>query len=711
MNELSKMTKLADLKPYLPLNVAGVTIRVDDSVRGEAASGRQGGFLHLSNTPAIQELVQEYDPRDIAKLVEERIDLNYDPELREFEGSIEENILAGRGLRNPFHLLEQALVSGPTGDDMKGDPAPYDAALLDQAVDDLIDILRLRLGRQTLTPKFAIPCTPASVKQGLRVAHILDNSAAEPFFSDPGVKSTKKRAHLRSAFEMASKFAAPTDRLPLWPAVAFARGDRTTNDFDLMRDTPEARSRVVHEMKDRLISGQSFVLQILDGMFTQSLSEEIASANIPEIDIREPWLLADWFEQGRNIVTSYPKAKSIGTDESAWDQHFTPQLWYAVFRVYKALFPETVEIVFGFSDFPVVLGEGDVSKLQGISAEEGATFDMTVQVGEEQDIVPVDFIKLRVKTEDVLRRIFAGASGTAFRFGDIIVDGFKYVLDTEKDGPVQLGWSMRSGNWMTFLANSLGNWIKFIYIAKASRNEALRETYYRQFGVMPPRIKLRWLVVRGDDAGQVWEYVDQDDDSSIAETMANWFTLLGGSANAKKQETSDEFGRWMLGFAQLFTSENYPRGVSSGLRTLARVIWNERDEVVLDDPDTGEDMRPYLRLMNMVGRMSNIWGLWNRAQHPRAEEITALVQDMDYRDRILPPLTDKERELAGRAFALRLYRRGQLTNPASIDEAIRSFWTTDLAKFVQQRYDADTRLAGSYTPLPRTPNARDVWRK
>lgn len=709
-DDLKKMTKLSQLHPYLPLNVAGVTIRLDDSATGVTAAGRQGGFLTLSNTPAIQELIQEYDPREIASYIEKELDLNYDPELREFEGTVEDNILAGRGLRNPFHLLEQALISGPQGDSMKGNPTPYQWEQFDQVVDDVIAIIRTRLGTDELLPKYALPCTPASTERGLRVSHILDNSAAEPFFSDSKVNSTKKRANLRAAFEMAAKFAGDTSRLPLWPAVAFARGDRTASDFSLLRDDPEARSRVVHEMKDRLISGQSFVLQILDGTFTQALSEKMASANIPEIDMREPWLLSDWFEEGMNIVKSLDRGKSIGTDESAWDQHFTPQLWYAVFRIYKALFPETAEITFGFSDHPVVLGVADARKIDGISAEGRFTLDMTVLIGEEEQVRPVEFEKVRVKTDDILRRIFAGASGTGFRFGQIIVDGFRQVIDTPRDGKIQLGWSMRSGNWMTFLGNSLGNWVKLAYIAKASRNDALRDIYLRTFGVMPPRIKLRWLVIRGDDAGQVWEFVDKDDESSIAEAMANWFTLLGGKANAKKQETSDEFGRWMLGFAQVFTSENWPRGVSSGLRTLARVTWNERDEVVLDDPDSGEDMRPYLRLMNMVGRMSNIWGLWNRGVHPRAREITAIVQDLDYRDRIMPPLTDEERRLAGRAFALRLYRRGQITDPAQLGSVVRSFWTTDLAAFVKNRFESMPRLAGEYTPLNRTPNARDVWR-
>jgi len=385
-------------------------------------------------------------------------------------------------MRNPFHLLEQALVAGPGGDDMKGDPTPFDWDIFYDVVDDMIAILRERLGARHISPKYAVPVTPASTRQGLRVSHVLENSAAEPFFSDVEVKSTKKRANLRKAFSLAKKFAGSTSSLPLWPADAFARGDRV-GTMDLVKDDDATRGEVILEMKDRLIAGQSFVLQILDGVFTQALSEALAAANIPEIDMREPWLLSDWFEEGMNVVKSLPHAKSIGTDESAWDQHLTPQLWYGVYLVYKALFPETIDIVFGETHHPLIFNANDARKVDGMSSDSEAVFDMIALVGEEERQVPVHFTKIRVTTEDLLRRVFAGASGTGFRFGNVLVDGYTQVVDTPRDGKIQLGWSMRSGNWMTFLANSIANWQKLAYISKASRSEGPRQDYLTKFGV------------------------------------------------------------------------------------------------------------------------------------------------------------------------------------------------------------------------------------
>uniref|UniRef100_A0A2V0RA56 RdRp n=1 Tax=viral metagenome TaxID=1070528 RepID=A0A2V0RA56_9ZZZZ len=706
--KLSTMRKISDLHKYLPLKVAGVELRLDSNeLRGKTAASRQGGFLTLTNTPQIQELVKEYDPRDIHAYVEKELNLDYDPELREFEGDLESKLLAPRGMRNPFHLLEQALIAGPTGDSMKGNPEPFDWDILYECIDDLVAIIRQRIGKRKLTPKHLVPSTPSSVKDTLRVSHVLPNSFAEDVFSDPGITGTAKGKHLRRAITGAERFLKPTDRLPLWPAVAFARGDRV-GTWPLVLDTEEARSTMVHEMKDRLIAGQSFYLQLLDGIFTQRLSEEMAAANIPEIDMREPWLLSNWFQEGMRIVGSEPNCKSIGSDESAWDQHFTPQLWYAGFAVYKALFADDADIVVARSDLPLICSESDAELFGRLAPGADTVMNLTALDGEEERLIPVELVKIRLKTDDVLRRVFAGASGSGFRFGELLVDGFTHVVNSPRHGNVQLGWSMRSGNWMTFLMNSLGNWIKLAYISKASRNAALRAQYEQMFGVPSPRLKLRWLVVRGDDAGQVWQYLDGFE-QSIATTLANWLTLLGGSANPDKQDTSDEFGRWRLGFAQLFTSEKYPRGVSSGIRAIARTIWNERDEVVLDDPDSGEDMRPYIRLMNMTGRLSNLWGLWDRAVHPRAEEITSIIQDLDYRDRILPPLTDEEREKAARAFALRQFRRGTI-RAESIDEVVRSFWNTDLAVFTQKRRDSLEKLNGQWSPLARTPDARDAWR-
>ena len=713
IEELMKMRRLQELEPYLPLEVAGLTVKWNGNERAKTRAGRQGGFLTVSNTPALQELMTGgsdnlgYDPREIATYLKKNYPSGYDAELEAWEGEPDKAVMEFRDFKNPFHLLEQALIMGPEGGPEKRGPAPIPWDIFDKATDELITVLRRDIGRETINPKFLAPCTPASTKRGLRLSHILENSAGEPFFSDPGVQTTRKRAHLRRAVELASGFYRDTNSLPMWPAVAFARSDRVAA-YEYMLDTEEARGKGVRDVKGRLIAGQSFVLQLLDGVFTQALSEAIADSKHPEIDIREPWLLSDHLVDGLGVAQSSPRTMTIGSDESGWDHHFTPQMWYGVFRVYRALFPETVRIPVVYTDYPLVLSEGDEDRIASLDIGTRVTLELTVLQGEDETVLPCEVETFEIDTESALRRVFAGCSGTGIAFGPIEVSGYGYTLDTPRDGRFRCGWSMRSGNWMTFLANSLANEIKLSAIGAMSRDPASRAAYQQEFGVEPPRMDLRWLVVRGDDAGQVWEY--ESGDAPISEVMANWLSMTGALANAKKQETSDEFGRFYLGFAQLFVNETYPRGVSSGPRTIARMLHAERDEVVLDDPNTGEDLRPVLRLMNMVGRISNIWGLWNRGEHPAAGWITDFIQDIDVRDRLLPPLTEEERERAARAFALKLLRRGQLTSLSQMDETVRAFWDTPLAQHTQRRYDSTGRLTTDWSPLPRRPDARSKWR-
>jgi len=316
---------------------------------------------------------------------------------------------------------------------------------------------------------------------------------------------------------------------------------------------------------------------------------------------------------------------------------------------------------------------------------------------------------ISVNTENYLRMLFAAASGNDIRYGDVLATGYKHVLDTPRDGKFLTGFAMRSGNFMTFWANSIGNLIKLEYFGLASRDERTREAFKHKFGYWPPRMRLAWAVVRGDDAGQVWEVTESGPDRwTPSQVLADWITMVGGKANAAKQETSDELGRWMLGFAQLFTNENFPRGTSSLNRVLERNVYNERDEVVLDDPDTGEDLRPYLLLMNKVGRISNLYGIFGKDPHPMADELTAMLQDLDVDGRLMPPLTQKERELASRAFQLRLMRRGSLPVDA---EVIIDLWSTELGPFTEKRFsENESKMTSNWSPIKHYGDARPVWR-
>jgi hypothetical protein len=205
----------------------------------------------------------------------------------------------------------------------------------------------------------------------------------------------------------------------------------------------------------------------------------------------------------------------------------------------------------------------------------------------------------------------------------------------------------------------------------ASTDEWELERFEAEFGYRPPPMTIEWLVVRGDDAAQVWSVPDRSEEWTISQLYADWAVLFGNKANAKKQDTSDTRGRWRLGFAQLFTNENFVRGVSSVWRVLERNIWNEADEVVRFDPDTGEDFASILAVMNTYGRTNNLYGVWGREVHPRAFEAASLLQDLD-ENRLLPPLDAEERLRAARAYALKLLRRGQIS-ASQIDDAIRHF--------------------------------------
>jgi len=599
---------------------------------------------------------------------------------------------------------------GPTGDEFKRGPAPVSWDVFYRSVDHVIDTLNERIG-QNLKAKHMVIATPASARSALKFAHVLSNSAGEPFFSDPTHTKRGKAYHIRAAIRGAKQYLFPTQRLPLWPSLVFARGDRAA-EFELYLDDEQARSQAVMSKRDRKIDAQSFILQLLDGIFTQAFADAISEGPVPEIDLREPMALSNWFEQGAGVSRQLgDDGFSIGTDTSAWDQHMTPQMWYACYLIYKAAFAETQSILVFETDTAVQVPEHVLTSLDDLPS--GATRSVTLtgnRAGVEVE-VEADVTRVQFDTEPVLRRVFAGVSGTPVRLGNIVADGLQHVLDTPRDGKILLGYSQRSGNFCTFLTNCLANWWLLQSIAEASTDETELARFESEFGYRPPPMALKWLVVRGDDAAQVWSVPDRSSDWTISQLYADWAILFGNKANAKKQDTSDIRGRWRLAFAQLFTNENFVRGVSSVWRVLERNVWNEADEVVRFDPDTGEDFADVLQVMNTYGRTNNLYGVWNRDEHPRAFEAASLLQDLD-ENRLLPPLDEEERLKAARAYALKLLRRGQIA-ATQIDDAIRHFWTTDLSQDMLRRYNTTPRLEDrSWSPLNRYgEDARPHWRK
>jgi len=715
---LKALRKLSDLDEYLPFQAAGLTVRSDpDAERGMTARNRAGAFVTLSNTPATQIMTRMYDPRDIVLEFEKIIDRDgYSQALRDWEGEANA-VLKPRGGRNPAHMLEMALIGGPKGHAVKTQPhtgeTPYDWDLLYAAVDDVIGRLKDSVGANVL-PKHLIPSTPASTRQCLKIAHVLKNSAGDPWFSDPDSGRTAKMYHLHDAVNKAHRFLqAGETSLPRWPSCSFARGDRPMPWLTAL-DDDEARSLAVDHKRDRKIDASSFVVQLMDGDFTQALAEGISLSDVPEIDMREPDRLANHLEYGRGLMKIGGEDYfSIGRDESSWDMHWPPQLWYAVYLVYRAMMPEYHDLLTAFSDVPLLANSAEIARMNTMSPGEEQEFKFRYMDGTVQKTKDILVAKTTINVESCLRRMFAAASGNPMRFGHILVDGYEVLLDTPRDGKFLCGWSMRSGNFCTFLANSIGNWIKSRYIERASQDTRQREKFEEVLGYLPPEMKLKWFVCRGDDAGDIWEVKDrrEGEDWKISELVADWLTFVGANANAKKQEASDIRGVWKLGFAQVYTDEDYPRGVSSCIRVLERNIWNEADEVVTHDPDTGEDLRPYLEMMNTIGRINVLWGQWGRAVHPRAKEVTAFLQDIDARNRAMPPLNAEERKSAARAFALKLVRRGQLPS-SKIDAGIKSFWATDLADFLDARRKKMPKLESDWSPIVKHPDgdARVYWR-
>lgn len=699
------MRRISDLEPFLPFEAAGLTVEWDDSIQADTAAAKTGAFNTLANTPAVQNMTKMYLPKDIISLLE-KLPRDYDPELVEWEGSFQD-ALKPRGGRNPFHLLEQVLKMGPTGDANKRGPAPIPWPVFYRAMDR---VYKEYSDIRGLTAKHIAIGTPKSSSRVLKFAHVLQNSSGEPYVSDPKTVKTAKKYHVSKALDYAAGFTRTgNDSLPLWPSLVFARGDRAA-DYELYLDNESARSKAVFSKRDRKIDAQSFNLQILDGIFTQALADTISQGPYPDVDLREPHRLSNHFVEGLATVQRHGQdAFSIGGDESAWDQNVTPQGWYATFLFYRKVFAPRQSILHFDYDGSLVIRDEDLTQFNDLAADMSRVVQLTSNDKGIEKKVDVTVTRLEFETEPILRRLFAGVSGTPVRMGNLMIRGLQHVLDTPEDGKILLGWSQRSGNFCTFLSNCMINIHKLIAIEFGSRDVETRAAFKAMHGYEPPEMEIVWKVVRGDDSGSVWLIKDTTKEWKISELFADWIAFYGGNANAKKQDTSDERGRWRIGFAQKFSSENFPRGVSSGIRVAERNIWNEADEVITVDPDSGEDLRDVLQVMNTYGRVNNLWGVWDSEVHPIAEEITALLQDLDEL-RMLPPLTDEERRRAGLAYALKLFRRGQISSSA-IDDTIRHFWTTDLAQFAKQRYENTPRLKGTWYPLTRYgEDSRPIWR-
>ena len=280
------------------------------------------------------------------------------------------------------------------------------------------------------------------------------------------VKSSKS-FNLSDITHKASKFLPETNAIPLWPAAAFARGDRT-REWDWMLDNEKSLKDFIRLAKDRLISGQSGALQALDGIFTQLLQDKISASSFLDIDCRESWMLGNHFETGANLTREL-NVYSLGGDEFGWGHYFTPQLWYLGWLIYRSAFAPNATVVVADLKKPALV-DGEVMK-QLDAMPPGFSKTIRMREGETGELMDVNCTAYSVRTDTLLRRIIAGCAGSDIQFGEIRVTGYQYVLDTPRDGKFLCGYSMRSGNFMTFLMNSFGNLIKHEAMDLASKRE------------------------------------------------------------------------------------------------------------------------------------------------------------------------------------------------------------------------------------------------
>uniref|UniRef100_A0A2V0RHY6 Uncharacterized protein n=1 Tax=viral metagenome TaxID=1070528 RepID=A0A2V0RHY6_9ZZZZ len=451
--EIMSIAKVKDLYKFLPFKVGGVTFRFDDTETGVVRASRQGSVMSYANTPAVQLVTRGYDPRDMRKLAEETIDRNYDEGLRAWEGEWDD-VLEPRGASNWWYMLEMMSIMGPEGSPLKKGPIPYDWDLYYEAVDVVIDRMKSAIGG-VIQPKHIAPSTPLSTATSLRMAHVAQNSAGEPFFSDSKVAKTSKATNLKSAVGLASKFSQPGEKsLPLYPFLAFARFDRK-GPWPYYLDTDEARAYGKLALKWRMIAAQNFTLQLMDGAVTQALQEAVSASAIPEIDCRDPARLSDHFEDGARLVKELGNSGfSIGSDQSAWDLFTNPQSWYGAFLVYKALFPEEANVLFVETDKFLKVESPALERFNDLEIGKSVNAEFTY-IAENGAPRPVEtrVTRLGIDMDTYLRRVFASASGTGAALGQIKADGYKTVIDTPRHGKFQCGFGQRSGNFGTFMTN------------------------------------------------------------------------------------------------------------------------------------------------------------------------------------------------------------------------------------------------------------------
>lgn len=743
LEKLAQMRSLDEVHPYLPVEIGGLKISVfEERKEGQRDLIRQrtGVVRTLSNTPAMGGVAKRFSPFAIWRLFKERFSAakgannEYPDELREWEGISEsgEVTQTGRGHTNPFHLLDQMIQMGPTGDEYKRGPAPIPWNVHELAVQDVIAAMS-SAGLRAVEPAHMVLCTEDSTGRGIPFAMLKDKSAAQPFIGwevrNPKtgqIRKAHKGEFISEAVNLARRlFRLGTNSLNMYPGTVFKRYDRPA-PIAYYADTEVARNSIVLGGKDRAIIAQPYPSQVAEATVLRPIQVGIQQSAVENLDVRTQYHTSLVFQNMTSWVQQVSEEGlvryTIGVDESGWDHHMTPQGWYSAFQICKALLPETLRIGWIEGEEFIIFGRDSQARLEAIKT--GTTSKMTVRyrtsnrdgtVAEWRGTALAGMEE--IDTDTYLRKVFAQCSGNDILISDILLSGYKHVLETPNDGKVMLGFGMRSGNWGTFLNNSLVNWYKTKVYERMAEDPTTRQAYRAMYGYdLPTQLRIDISLFRGDDSALCVE-VDSafsEGDVPISQLFADLIKFTGGKANAKKQETSDTPGRSLFGFAQQFVSEEFPSGVSGISRVMERMIYREEDEATGIDPLTGEDLRHLIGDMGNWARLMTLTDAFGKTKHPLMELVFAIWQDLDLPEdgdlrRMLPPADEAERRKLSNLFYSRLLRRGQAPPGA---EDLLNIWNTELGPFLEKRFADDTKLRSSWTPIQgsKTGDDRTSWR-
>jgi len=747
---LNSIRSLDELHEYLPVEAGGLMVTSALSREGqeelrEALKTRTALVRFVSMTPQMGEIGRRYDPLRVKEYITKVLKKKHetdplDPIFYEFEGIETEPTFRipfadkAKGHTTPLHLVEQMINMGPEGNEFKRGPEPLDKVLYDRAIEATIRKFKSH-GIENLKYAHAVLCTEDSEGDGVPMATLKDKSAGWPAVLDMS-KRPRKGNHIRETLRRLSRiFRKGSRSLLMYPGVVYKRFDRMIRlMFFLLTAKLGDFNR---EARDRAIVAQSFPSQVGEAVPLRTMSKSVQKSKMPEIALRTPYHTAAELRNMDSLSNVECKGKMratvrycrflMGLDTSHWDQQVPPQFWYGFLRVAIALFAPIQRVGFIYSDEFVIFDKETQRRLESLAPGSRHKFRCRIRktlpegsvIEEEREY---DAEMFEIDSETYLRRIFAGASGNDIVVGDIKFSGYKHIYVSPDGQKWQVGWGQRSGNWSTFLGNSVMNMIVDPYFEFMVEDPVQRQKFTQEYGYeLPTKFRTLRSLVAGDDKVVLVE-LDPGFSSLVEEGVidtktlcADMLTFIGQKVNAKKQEGSGKMGPGYAGFAQMLIHKGK---VHTRLMDLFdKFFWRETDEATGIDPLTGQDFRHLLGDLGNHARIANTSGSFSRDPHPWLEEGLGILQDLDIPEgkktnRLLPPKDSEERAILTRLYNARMARRGQQPHGA---ENLVGFWDTPGPVILEERFSMNqSKLSGPWNPIVKgspPKDARSEWRK